>query len=221
MPKVLFQYQEPMDQFRKVFKSIVFSKLFNIFSLLFLVLAIPITVFYAQQQQELRQHAQGKSSTPILNNAKLFVTPVTSRFSVGETQAFDIIVDPAGHLVSFIKITLHHTIPHLSPTTVTPCKASVCINTESFPSMLEEPSLSPGFISFAVTIGAEPKNAINKVTKVATVYFKAEKTTEPYKATIDFLTLNNSTQILSLSPDDPPTANILGDSLSAEMIITK
>lgn len=223
MPQILYESQEPIDRIKKFIHSIIISKIFNLVSIIALVLVIPLTVFFAQQQQELRQRASGLPTTPPTStplkehvNAQLSIKPHNSSMDIGETQTFDIILNPGKHTISFVKILIAYTNSHLATSSANitnsqgrVCTSPVCINQKAFPALLSGPTYTPGFISFDVGVGADPTKAIRKRTTVATLTFKALPIFGIDKATMEFVTTNNQTQLLSISPKDSPNQNVL------------
>ena len=168
-----------------------------------LLVAIPITVYLAQQQQKTQSGAVAAST--------LTITPSSQTTTVGNTIGFDVNVDPSSNLVSFVKLVINYDATKLAVTT-----DGFVPNTAAFPSVLQAPTYTPGTISVTVSIGGSPQNAIQKPTKVGSISFKAIAPTDNAPTQITF---GNQTQVLSLGSTDKFNENVLSTTNPASVNI--
>lgn len=169
------------------------KKILLIVFILILLIAIPITVYLAGQQQKTQSGAVAAST--------LSLTPASQTTTVGSTIGFDINVDPSTNLISFVKVIITYDATKLAvdSTGFVPNKAA-------FPSILQTPTYTPGTISVTLSIGGSPQNAIQKPTKVGTISFRAIAPTDNAPTQITF---GNQTQVLSLGSTDQFNENVL------------
>ncbi len=178
-------------------------------SLLVLALSIPITVRFLQPRQEIRSKAAGST--------KLSFTPVSTataplQKNVGDTIALDMMVDPGTNLVTFIRFQLQYDPTKLEIVQPDP----FTINASAFPQKIEGPVLGSGTVAESLSVGSDPTKAIQAVTKVGTVNFKAIAGTGGAPTTVTYTTL---TQALSSGANDQAGENVLSTTTPATIII--
>lgn len=173
--------------------------------ILILLIAIPLTVYLVQKQQEIR----GKAAPSTV----LWFVPDSTTVQVGQTVSFDLMVDPGNNQVSFIKLNINYDAAKLKVVTdgFTP-------NSAAFPTILQEPVYESGSISATLSVGADPTKVIQKTTKIATVTFEALEQTDP--GTPTQITFNNQTQVLSIASGDVFNENVLSTTKPAIVTIT-
>lgn len=162
-----------------------------------MLVAIPLSVYVAQKQQQTKTQASVSTSLSF-NPPKKDVT------KVGEIISFDIMLDPdpgAGNppnQVSFAKLIINYD----------PLKLAIVdlglVPTTAFPTVLEEPAYSSGSVSVTLSIGSDPTKAIQTKTKIAAISFKTLTVTDGTK--IVFAT---GTQVLSVASGDQAGENVL------------
>lgn len=178
-------------------------------SLLVLALSIPITVRFLQPRQEIRSKAAGST--------KLSFTPASSvtaplQKNVGDTIALDMMVDPGTNLVTFIRFQLQYDPTKLEIVQADP----FTINASAFPQKIEGPVLGSGTVAESLSVGSDPTKAIQAVTKVGTVNFKAIGGTGGVPTTVTYTTL---TQALSSGANDQAGENVLSTTTPATIVI--
>lgn len=178
-------------------------------SLLVLALSIPLTVRVLQPQQEIRSKAAGST--------KLSFTPASSataplQKNVGDTIALDMMVDPGTNLVTFIRFQLQYDPTKLEIVQSDP----FTINMTAFPQKIEGPVLGSGTIAESLSVGSDPTKAIQQVTKVGTVNFKAIGGTGGAPTTVTYTAL---TQALSSGANDQAGENVLSTTTPATIVI--
>ena len=167
-------------------------------TLLLVVAAVPATLFLTQQNQETRSRASAST--------KLYLTPNTTTTApvdkkVGDTVQFDIMVDPGSNLPSIIKLDIKYDPTKLQPDTATP----ITINTTAFPTTVEGPVVQNGDVLISLSIGSDTTKAIQSVTKVGTVTFKAIGTTTNPTS----VSFGSNSQVLSIAQTDQSNENVL------------
>lgn len=173
----------------------------GILSLLVLV-GIPLTVYYVKQQQDLQ--SQAKPTTVVA------FEPATKTASIGQDFNIDIVLTPNENAVTFVKLKLL-----FDPTKVN--IQAILPNTTKFPLVLETPKITTGSATMTLGIGAQPLNAIQAKTTVATVTVRPlSATTAPTILSFD----PSQTQILSLADADEPAENVLSQTTPASITIS-
>lgn len=169
-----------------------------------LLIAIPVTVYLLQQQQELRSRAQAAS---VLS----FDPPSTPsnplQVQVDDTVDLDVMLDPGTNLVSFVRLEIQYDSTKLA--TASGAKGAFFEqNTVSFPSLRGDPQYEDGKIILAVSVGPDPTSAVKTKTKIGTIHFKAiEKTDTPTQ-----VIFGTQTQVLSIGSEDQASENVLSSS---------
>lgn len=179
-----------------------------------LLAAIPLTVFFLQQNQDTRSRAQAATTLFFANPGQLVATTATVTKAVGDSIPMDVIVDPGSNQVSFIKMSISYDATKLSVDQTN----GVVQNPSSFPSILEGPTYTDGNISITLSIGADPTKVAQTPTKVATINFKAKESTNTTPTSIKFL--DGQTQVLSIASSDQPSENVLASTKPANIAIT-
>lgn len=166
-----------------------------------LLVAIPLTVYILQKQQELRSRAVAATklyfSQPSQTNEL-----TTLQKTTGDTFSLDIIVNPGTNQnqVSFVKLNIYYDSQKLD---VVGDKLKT--NEAAFPATLEGPTYSSGNASVTVSVGADPAKVITSTTKLATITLKALAPTNATTTSIAF----TGSQVLSIASSDQPSENVL------------
>ncbi len=183
------------------------KKLILIGFILILLIAIPLTLYFIQQQQEIRSRAQAATT--------LSFTPPTSSVNVGDVVSLDLMVNPNSNLVSFVRLEILYDSTKLATASGNQGKAFEP-NTLAFPSITEGPIYEDGRILVTLSVGSDPTKAIQTPTKVATFQFIAkEPTTTPTQVTLG----PTQTQVLSIGPEDQASENVLSSTSPAAISI--
>lgn len=178
------------------------NKYFLLGILALVAIAIPVTIYFVQQQQDLQSRAAPSSN--------LTFTPSTQTVNVGDEFTLEATVDPGQNFVSFVQFSLTYDPAYLEVVAIEP-------NITAFPLTLEGPTINDGSASIAVGIGADVTKAIQTPTTVATVRMEALAATGATSTNISFTT--GDTQVLSLSVDDQPGENVLSSATPAQVTI--
>lgn len=179
------------------------KKLILVGLVVFLLAAIPFTVYFAQQQQ--RSEIGAQATTNIY-----FTQPSPSPVAVGQTVSLDVMMNPGSNLVSFVRliVTYDATKLELSDGGLVP-------NATAFPSTLEGPTYAAGQVSTTLSVGADTTRVIQTTTKIATLNFKTKAATSGTQVEI-----SPQTQVLSSSKADAPSENVLQQRGSATIVVS-
>lgn len=179
--------------------KILTNKYFILGNLLLLLLAIPVTLFFIRQQQELRSRAAPSS--------KLYFAPESPNTST-QCSSFDvdIMLDPGQNIVSIVDLYLKYDPTRLD---ILQIKEST-----SFPTVVRAASITSGAANMSVSIGADVTRAVQSASKVATITLRP-KIAGPVQIQID----SEKSRVFSLSPSDQPTENVLSSASPANVNI--
>ena len=188
------------------------KKLLLIGFLVILLIAIPLTVYILQQQQELRSQAQAATTLSFLPPSSQ-VAPLQKQ--VDDVFSIDATVDPSTNLVSFVRLEIQYDPTKLATVSAQGANAFTP-NTAAFPSILEGPIYEEGKIAVTLSVGSDPTKAIQTTTKVGTITFEALAATE----TPTQVTYAVNTQVLSIGSSDQASENVLASKTPAVIQIT-
>lgn len=163
--------------------------------ILVLLTVIPITVFYLQQQQEVRSRA-APATTLSFSPASSSSSPIAK--NVGQVFDLDVTMTPDTNQVIATKLVINYDKSKLATE-----GAGLVVNATAFPSILEGPTYTDGVITVTMTVGIDITKAIRTQTKVATITFKAKDQTV---VTPTQVTFSDQTNVTSTSD---PEANVL------------
>ena len=177
-----------------------------------LLIGIPLMFFLLKQQ---KNTANPTASTT------LSLTASTTTVNVGDTFNLDLNVDPGGvNQVSFLKLVLNYDTTKLATLdagfSVNPW--TLADGTQFTPSILQGPTYDAGTITVTISTGQDPKDAIQKLTKIATFSFQAIGATETTPTQVSFAT---STQVLSIGATNQYSQNILANTNPASITINQ
>ncbi len=174
----------------KIFKN----KYFILGNLFLILLAIPLTLFFINQQQETRSRAEATSVLSIL--------PAAKTVNVGEEFSLDVQLDPGQNQVTNVKMRITYDPSKLEFQEITPL--APLSNTKS-----PEATSSSGTATVDVLFnpGSNVTAAIRgQSTKIATVKFKALEPTDP-TTPVDFV--RSLTELRSVSSTDAVGEDVL------------
>lgn len=201
----------------------IFSSYKKIFLLGFIVvilLAIPLSVYIAQQRQRTTSQA-AKSTT-------LSFEPASSTVEVGNLLTLGIILDPGtgstANQVSFVKLSISFDSAKFATVSGSLCPEndSLCPNSSSpntLTSVLENPVYTSGKATISLSIGADPTKVVTAKTKIAILQLKALAVTNvnnPSSITFDSAP---NTQVLSIAGTDQTSENVLSTTTPAAITI--
>lgn len=174
------------------------KKFIIISSLLFILAAVPATIFLTQEPQDDRSRASASTT--------LSYTPNTSGTAplvknVGDPVALDIMIAPGSNLPSLVKLEMQYDSTKFQPAT-----PAFTVNATAFPTTIEGPVVLDGKVLISVSIGSDSTKAIQSLTKVGTLNLVAKAPTNGTPAQLSFGTRS---QVLSLAQSDEATENVL------------
>lgn len=168
---------------------------------LILLIAIPLTIYLVQQQQETRSGA-----TP---STVLSVIPATKTATIGAVMDFDVVLNPGTNIVNGITLEVIYD------------STKIATDGAGFVSKLNNnlspnPVYSPGKISVSISpSAADPTQGITTTTTIATLSFKAIALTSGTPTEISF---GQNTVVTTTAGTDENT-NVLANSNPARITI--
>lgn len=185
-------------------------KLFLIGFIIILIIGIPLTIYYLQQQQETRSRAQ-KSTVLKFAPDSSSTTPIYK--NIGDSVPLDIMVDPGVNLVSFVKLQIKYDSDKLA----TASSNAFQPNTAVFPTVIEGPIYSDGKIEVILSVGSDPTKAVQSLAKAGTITFEALAATPGGQPTL--VTYGVTNQVLSVASTDQAGENVLFSTVPAAIAI--
>lgn len=167
-------------------------------SLLVLIAAIPATLLLSRTPQDTRSKASA-SSTLYYIPSTTSTTPLQK--TLNDEVALDVMINPGTNMASIIKLELT-----FDETKFTPAANPFVVNTSAFPTTIEGPVSVTGKVFISVSIGSDTTKAIQKTTKIGTLYLKATAPTSGSPTNVGFGT---KSQILSVASQDEANENVL------------
>lgn len=194
------------------------KNLYVLGAVLALFLAVPLTIFVLQFQQENRSRAQ-KATVLYFNTKTSSTSPILS-LKPGETFSLDLYMDPGANFVSNIRYTFSY-----DPAVFSPIPAQYTYNKDVFPAdfkkaNLEGPNFVPsGQVSGLLTIGNNPSNAITDSIKVASFRFIVTSDMSKLQSptVVKFVTDSNQTAVTSVDPQSTGSENVLSSATDANI----
>lgn len=194
----------------------IFSSYKKIFLLGFIVvilIAIPFSVFIAQQRQNI--NSQAATSTD------LSFEPASSTIKVGDIVTLNIVLNPGAkapkNLISFVKLSISFSASKFTAISLEPNKDGV--NTLINP--IDEAQLESGKATLSLSIGADPAQAVTTKTKIAILKLKAVDQDNGVTPTVPNVRFDPDpdTQVLSVADADGTSENVLSTANPATIII--
>lgn len=125
-----------------------------------ILIAIPVTLFFVKQQQQLKSKATAASTLYFGQSPNSTATASANC----ATFTMDLTIDPGSNVVSTVEPYLTYDPTKVQITGVTPSQA--------FPSFFTNPELGNGTAHFSVSTPANQANGVTAPTKVATITLK-------------------------------------------------
>lgn len=192
-----------------------YKKFFLLGFIIVILVAIPFSVYLAQQTQETRSRA-----TP---STTLSFEPAQTSVEVDKTLTLDIVLDPGvgqtANQVSFVKLSIK-----FDPKKFTTIEGSLVENKEppnTLTSVLESAAYDNtlGTASISLSIGADPTKVVTTKTNIATLKLKALSTTTSDNPSSITFTPAPDTQVLSIASTDGTSENVLSTTIPATATI--
>lgn len=177
-----------------------------------LLIAIPVLIWFLQQQQETRSRAE-KSTVISFQPVSSQTAPLQKK--VGDTVSVDVMVDPGNNLVSFVKLEVQYDPTKIATDGATP----FVVDAAAFPSTLEGPTYTPGKITATLSVGADSTKVIQgpNSTKIATITFKA---IAPTDSTPTSITHGAQTKVLTIAGAEQTSEDVLSSATPAFISIS-
>ena len=176
-----------------------------------LLIAIPLTIYLLQKQQETRSRAEKSTNLSFVPDSSQ-TAPIQK--AVGDTFSLDVSVNPGQNIVSFVKLEIQYDPDKIA----TDSSNAFQPNSSAFPTVLEGPIYSPGKIQVTLSVGSDPTKALQATTNAATFNFKAIGPTDPGQPTL--ITYGTQTQVLSIGSSDQASEDVLSSATPATVVIT-
>ncbi len=193
-----------------------YKKIFLLGFIIVILIAIPFSVYIAQQRQ--------RTITKAAASTSLSFQPASSTVEVGKIVVLNIMLDPGAgspvNQVSFVKLSI--TFDASKFTTVS---GSLAPNPtqNTLTTVIENPTYSivdtVGKASISLSIGENPANAVTAKTKIAILQLKATNETTPTSPNVTFDSDPN-TQVLSIASSDQTSENVLSLSTTIPATVT-
>ena len=180
----------------KSFKKIVKHKYFALIATL-LILALPILLIVAQQNQETRSRADA-STTLYFSPDSSKGAPITK--NVGDEFYLDVMLNPGNDLVSLVKMDIKYDSSIMSPSKTNP----VVVNNVIFPQILEGPVFTDGRIQIVLSVGPDLTKAMSSESRILTLNFLAKGETR--RSEVNF---GENISVSSVSLNDTANENVL------------
>lgn len=174
-----------------------------------LLISIPLILFVSRQKQEVRSRAN-ISTTLSFTPASAPSSPIQKK--IGDSFPVDIMVDPGNNLVSFVRLQVKFDPSKIALTNT----GAFTPNISAFPVTIEGPVTTNDTLAVSVSIGSDPTKAIQKITKLGTLNFKAIGATSGQPTQITYTAL---TQALSAAATDQAAENILSSTTPAYITV--
>lgn len=186
------------------------KKLFFLGVLTAVAVALPLTIYLTQQQQNIQSKAEA-STTLSFTPASSSTTPLSH--AVNDQIPLTISLTPGSNLISIVSLEITYDVSKLEPSGT----VAFTPNTAVFPRILEGPVYTPGRIQVSLSIGPDPAQAISSPTTIGTVTFKAINPTDSSPLVVRF---GDNTKAFSIAGTDQPSEDVLSSASPAYMIIT-
>lgn len=191
-----------------------YKKIFLLGFILVILIAIPFSVYIAQQ----RQNISSKAAT----STDLSFEPASSTVKVGDIVTLDVVLNPGAkapsNLISFVKLSISFSASKFTAISLEPNKdgANTLINP------IDEAQLGSGKATISLSIGADPANAVKTKTKIAILKLKAVDQDNRVTPTVPNVRFDPDpdTQVLSVESTDGTSENVLSTTNPATIVIT-
>lgn len=191
-------------------KSLSTKKLILIGFIAVLLVAIPLAIYFLQQQQQTTTQAE-QATTLSFEPTSSATAPITAE--VGQPVSLDVVVDPGvnQNLVSFVRLEVQYDPTILTPADENGDPKPFAENTAAL-TLLEGPVIEPGSITATLSVGVDPTKVIQTKTTIATLNFVA---TNPTGETPTEVTFSTNSQVLSAGTGDQANENVLASTIPA------
>src|SRR3989344_7158135 len=186
----------------KIFERLNFKKILLLGSLILIILAIGVTVYLSQQQQEIRTKAE-KSTT-------LSLIPASQSVTQGNEVILDVYLEPGTNQVNFAEFSIK-----FDANKVSPINNGFQLEDGSTLNFISQPSISSGTIHLALGTGYNPENLIKIRKKLGILSLKINNTAGLGESQVYF----DSVQVRSAGPNDSFKENVFSSANPATLRI--
>jgi hypothetical protein len=190
-----------------------YKKIFLLGFIIVILIAIPFSVYIAQQRQQKTIKAAASTT--------LSLEPASTTINVGETLTLNIMLDPGtgttANQVSFVKLSISY-----DPANFATISGSLALNPNSpntLTTTVEDANYTDGKTTLSLSIGADPTRAVMIKTKIATLQLRAIAATTSTGSSVRFDSAPD-TQVLSIASSDQTSENVLSTTSPATIIIS-
>lgn len=177
------------------------KKLFFLGLILALLIALPLTLYILQKQQETRSKAQA-STTLSLTPSSTSSTPLQK--NIGDEFTLTIAIDPGANLVSATSLEITYDPSVFEPSGTQP----FTLNPAALPIILQGPIYSTGKMQIALSAGSDPTRALSASTNLGTLKLKTlNNTSSP-----SVIRFGEGTVVSSIAETDSFSENVLSAS---------
>lgn len=180
-----------------------YKKIFLLGFIIVILIAIPLSVYIAQQRQQTKSKASASTT--------LSFEPASQTINAGDTLTLNIVLDPGtgatANQVSFVKLSINFdpekftTLPDsLTPNTTGNNNLTTIVDDSVYDN-------TTGKASISLSVGADPTKIVTERTSIAILKLKA--TTETAPATTDIIFDSANLQVLSIASGDQTSENVV------------
>lgn len=185
------------------------KKLLLIGFVVFLLLAIPITIYILQKQQQTQSSAAKATvlsiKSPIPGQTSSREAPLTK--GVGDTFDLDVMINPGTNQVIATTLNIKYDPAILEAQSAEP--------TVALPQIIEGPTIANGTISVTMAAGIDLTKVVTTTTKIATIKFKTLAATTGVPTEISFTDETNVTSTV----DDPEQDGVLSSTIPGFVLV--
>lgn len=193
----------------RAFWNLIKHKYLRIPAVVGLLLILPLFIFVVLEKQDTRSKAE-KATTLSFSPTSSKSKPISHK--IGDDFYVDLMINPGKNLISLLKLDIQYDPSKIELLDENP----ININTIVFPKILEGPLYSNGRIQIVLSVGPDTTRAIATESRVLTLNFKANKSTN--KTLIKFGTENSA---FSVSVNDQSGENVISTMTPAYVKINK
>ena len=185
------------------------KKLLLIGFVAFLLLAIPLTVYVLQKQQQ----TESSAARATVLSIKPSVAGETStreaplKKKIGDTFDLEVMINPGSNQVIATTLNIKYDPAKLEAQSAEPSVA--------LPQVIEGPTIANGTISITLAAGIDLTKVVTTTTKIVTLKFKALADTAGTPTEISFTEETNVTSTVS-----DPESNVLSSTIPAFVIVS-
>lgn len=185
-----------------------YKKIFLLGFIIVILIAIPLSVYIAQQRQQTKSKASASTT--------LSFEPASQTINAGDTLTLNIVLDPGtgatANQVSFVKLSINFDPKKFTTITKTATDESLMPNTtgnNNLTTIVDDAVYdnTTGKASISLSVGADPTKIVTERTAIAILKLKAIAETTPITTDVIFDSAN--LQVLSIASGDQTSENVV------------